>query len=450
MIAAFSDGGVRVMTGGSEALGEKIRAARKQLKMTQAELAGPDFTKSFISQVEKGFARPSLKSLQILASRLNKPVSYFLEDEPPQEPAAPSAKMEQLLQSGRALAEDGHLQEALAIFEEILSSVPKGEHTLRSQALIEMSAVLWQLDRKLEAVNTLEEGLDLHRLFHDPLGRVEALERLAAYAAELEDLSRAAALCEQALTVLEDHHLQRPSLELKLRTNAGLYWARLQQFSRAERHLKAAMKLAQDTDDYYKWGEICHAMGFILGALDDLEGAIQYSMRAVRFYEAVGNRERQVLARLNAAGFLHQAGRRSEAEEELNLALAEAEAEGYTVGIAHVYQVRGELAEKDEDWEKAAEAYSKALEHQRRPDTQALLLRSLARALQRLNRTPEALEHQRRAVAMLEKRKASKKQELAQAYSELAFLLKETGAWEEAQEVFNRSLELSMAQNPSS
>lgn len=437
------------MGGGSEALGEKIRAARKQLKMTQAELAGPDFTKSFISQVEKGFARPSLKSLQIIAARLNKPVSYFLEDEPPQEPAAPSAKMEQLLQSGRALAEDGHLQEALAIFDEILSSLPKSDHALRSQALFEKSGVLWRLDRKLEAVNALEEGLDLHRLFHDPLGRVEALDRLATFAAELDDLPRAAALCEQALTVLEDHHLQRPSLELKLRTNAGLYWARLRQFSRAERHLKAAMKLAQDSDDYYKWGEICHAMGFILGAMDDLEGAIQYSTRAVRFYEAVGNRERQVLARLNTAGFLHQAGKRSQAEEELERALAEAEAEGYTVGIAHVYQVQGELAEKDENWEKAAAAFSKALEYQQRSDAQAALLRALARVLQRLKRVEEALQHQRRAVALLEKRKGTNKQDLAQAYSELAFLLKETGAWEEAQKIFNRSLELTIAQKPS-
>jgi hypothetical protein len=34
-------------------LGEKVRALRLQLGMTQAELAGEEFTKSFISQIEK-------------------------------------------------------------------------------------------------------------------------------------------------------------------------------------------------------------------------------------------------------------------------------------------------------------------------------------------------------------------------------------------------------------
>ena len=62
-------------------LGEKIRRMRKRLNMTQQELAGDDFTKSFISQLEKNEANPSLKSLQIIAQRLNKPVSFFLDDE---------------------------------------------------------------------------------------------------------------------------------------------------------------------------------------------------------------------------------------------------------------------------------------------------------------------------------------------------------------------------------
>ncbi len=60
--------------------------------MTQADLAGEEFTKSFISQIEKNQARPSLKSLQIFAQRLNRPVSYFLDDGPDTSPTPSQAQ----------------------------------------------------------------------------------------------------------------------------------------------------------------------------------------------------------------------------------------------------------------------------------------------------------------------------------------------------------------------
>src|SRR5690606_32763058 len=136
---------------------------------------------SFISQVEKGFARPSIKSLEIIAARLNKPMSFFLDDDGPSAPEPPPAKAEHLMNSALSLTRDGHFQDALTLYQEILASVPKTEHGLRARAYTEMSRVLWQLDRKLEAVNALEEGIELYRQVQDPLARVEALDRLAQY-----------------------------------------------------------------------------------------------------------------------------------------------------------------------------------------------------------------------------------------------------------------------------
>lgn len=60
--------------------GEKIKALRKAHKMTQSELAGNELTKSMLSQIENNISNPSFKTLQYLADRLEKPVSYFLEE----------------------------------------------------------------------------------------------------------------------------------------------------------------------------------------------------------------------------------------------------------------------------------------------------------------------------------------------------------------------------------
>ncbi|AYO30314.1 helix-turn-helix domain-containing protein [Biomaibacter acetigenes] len=62
-------------------LGEKIKKRRKELFLKQKDLAGEDFTTSFISQIEKGKLNPSLKTLEILARRLEVPVAYLLEEE---------------------------------------------------------------------------------------------------------------------------------------------------------------------------------------------------------------------------------------------------------------------------------------------------------------------------------------------------------------------------------
>jgi len=62
-------------------LGDKIRALRKKLGMTQKELADQvGLTPSFISQLEKNLISPSLDSLLKLSEKLNTQAIYFLMD----------------------------------------------------------------------------------------------------------------------------------------------------------------------------------------------------------------------------------------------------------------------------------------------------------------------------------------------------------------------------------
>jgi transcriptional regulator with XRE-family HTH domain len=50
--------------------------------MTQAQLASPEFSISYISAIERGKIRPSLKALSILARRLDVPLTFLLESSP--------------------------------------------------------------------------------------------------------------------------------------------------------------------------------------------------------------------------------------------------------------------------------------------------------------------------------------------------------------------------------
>ena len=61
-------------------LGQKIRALRKEKKMTQSALAGTEITRNMLSRIESDDALPSLPTLLYLAKRLHVPAGYFLSE----------------------------------------------------------------------------------------------------------------------------------------------------------------------------------------------------------------------------------------------------------------------------------------------------------------------------------------------------------------------------------
>ncbi len=63
-------------------VGKNIREVRTKLGLTQAQLAAPEFSISYISAIERGKIRPSLKALSILAKRLDVPLTFLLEGSP--------------------------------------------------------------------------------------------------------------------------------------------------------------------------------------------------------------------------------------------------------------------------------------------------------------------------------------------------------------------------------
>lgn len=61
-------------------LGQKIRALRKEKKMTQSTLAGTEITRNMLSRIESDDALPSIPTLLYLSERLRVPAGYFLSE----------------------------------------------------------------------------------------------------------------------------------------------------------------------------------------------------------------------------------------------------------------------------------------------------------------------------------------------------------------------------------
>jgi transcriptional regulator with XRE-family HTH domain len=61
-----------------EQVGELLRQLRRQRNLTQTELGGTEYSKSYISAVEKNKIRPTSQALEYFAKQLDQPPDYFI------------------------------------------------------------------------------------------------------------------------------------------------------------------------------------------------------------------------------------------------------------------------------------------------------------------------------------------------------------------------------------
>ena len=121
--------------------GEKIRELRQKKNMTLTELAGiTNLTASYISQLERNLVDPSLSSLRKIASALEVPPYYFLDDRD---------NMPVVIRANNRV----HLKnpESNIFYEYLTPTGSQGNHT-------DMEVVLWHLHGE----NTTDEEMINH------------------------------------------------------------------------------------------------------------------------------------------------------------------------------------------------------------------------------------------------------------------------------------------------
>ncbi len=191
-------------------LGDRVKAARLALGLTQDELAKPDLSKNFISLLERDLARPSAATLERIARRLGKPVSFFLGDHQ----AEVSLNIFTILDNrGRGELDQQRYDAALAVFTEM--------HELAASAAddrMEMCAVLGQGEallalRRLEEARTyLNDALSRAQEAQDALVECHALHGLATVEQRNANFPQAVSLYEAALAVMTTLSITEPVL----------------------------------------------------------------------------------------------------------------------------------------------------------------------------------------------------------------------------------------------
>lgn len=251
-------------------VGRRIRARRRDLGLTQTDLATPEYTKSFISQLEGGHADPSLDTLRFLGKRLQMGLSSMAGDAADQRLSVMAGMLDwagTANGSGRA----DSARRAIELVREMAAEA--------GSVVYAADALLLLADLELEAGNLdrVEEALrEAAHLPFSPGSRFVARLALTQglFALRRADPARAAAAFRGALGDVRKT-TRFPDLAVRALIGVAVASISLGEFRVARRRLRSAINLATRYD-LARWRG--RAL-IVLAELSRLEGRVEEADR---------------------------------------------------------------------------------------------------------------------------------------------------------------------------
>ncbi len=267
-------------------LGERIRARRKELGLTQTELGGADLTKGFVSLLEAGRARPSAESLVLIARRLEVSPASILDDD-----ATLSAKVLQVtVAAGWAKAKPGDYTGAAEAFNEALTlAIGQRDQAGQAECYIGLAYALAGLRQYDLAHHNVQLGREIaealgmeHHLVraNHVLGLIEYYRRnLSAAREHFSEGYRRFQLCD---------HPDR-SLGGTLLYNLGNTYLELGDYADAIHWYQQALPLLESAEDLHRVGLVHLQLGVARREHGDFETALEHLTRAELLFEALND-----------------------------------------------------------------------------------------------------------------------------------------------------------------
>jgi tetratricopeptide (TPR) repeat protein len=228
-------------------LGDRIRDARIKASLTQGDLAGTDYSVSYISAIERNKIRPSMRALSWLASRLNMNLADLLAVEVPVSASYSGTTVsDDEAQSAIAQAQiDIAARDYTAAYNRLRSireGVKSSAQRVQINLLFGEAAVT--LGKGDEAKEALEQNLILTREI-DPVMQEISRNVLGIAYGQIGMTMMALESHRQSLTAIDSHIVRDPSFELSVLNNLGSDYLQLGQNDEAIRIFERASTLGR-------------------------------------------------------------------------------------------------------------------------------------------------------------------------------------------------------------
>ena len=326
-----------------QTLGERIRSARRDAGLSQSQLAGGELTKGFISQIESGLVRPSIRSLQHIATKLGRPLDYFIGDEPLA--ATKRSTFHRLAAEAAAERLDWPASEADAVAG---LAVTKDAAERATFLRLRASAALNQ-GRREAAFDLVTEGLSLLDPAKHPLDVARLLYVRGLAYGDAGQLVASTEAFEQVRDMVERHELLDPRLRARVAVALGTTYRRLGRTTKAIASYEVALATASRANELKLAAQ--GFMGIAVSHYDagDLDAAIASYERALTLFERVADTSFELNVRQSLASIHLQQGDASRARDLADRAIARATEVGDEHWGAVAQVVRARLLLNDGD-----------------------------------------------------------------------------------------------------
>jgi tetratricopeptide (TPR) repeat protein len=411
-------------------LGERVRSARREAGLSQAKLAGDELTKGFISQIESGLVRPSIRSLQHIASTLGRPLDYFIADEPLA--ATKRVTFHRLAAEAAAERLDWPTAEEQAAAGLAVAIDPAERATfLRLLA----SAALYQ-GRREEAFDRVTQGLALLDTAKQPLDVARLIYVRGLAYGDAGQLVASTEAFETVRDIVEKYEILEPRLRARVSVALGTTYRRLGRTTKAIASYESALATASRANELKLAAQ--GFMGIAVSHYDagDLDAAISSYDRALELFERIADTSFELHVRQSLASIHFQQGRVAQARDLTDRTIARAAEVGdeHWGAVAQVVRARILLSEGNADEAKIVATHAeRVLEAVGDQIQRAHALRVIAAASEARGESRETDRAFRQAIDLFSA--IDDRADLALAASEYAKTLRARGAIDEAFEM---------------
>lgn len=421
-----------------ETIGQRLRRLRHERGLSQRELSSPGVSYAYISRIEAGARRPSVKALRMLAKKLGVSADYLetgseIRDIEERELRIADAELELRLTDNPV--EAGRKLERLRD-----DAVAAGDAVAASRANIALGLAAAAAGRNAEAIERLEAGLELGPV--SPSGRPDVYATLGRAYAATSRSDKAVEVFERSLEQVEQDAPEDLAAQVRFTTYLSYALTDMGDLERAQSVLDAALEKAETMTDAYSrvrlyWG---------LARLNDLQGrpaaALDYVRRAIALLDVTDDTLHLARAHLLCGDILMQQGRAEDAGKQFDVAERLFGPTPEPIDIANLCTDQAKraalLGDGDEAVRRARAALDAAADEY--PHERGNALWALAEGLALTGDVDGAHESFRQATTLLEER--GHRRDYIEAYRAWGKFLRRTGREDEALEVLERAADL--------
>ena len=428
---------VEAKTTGPESIGQRLRRLRVERQLSQRELASPGVSYAYISRIEAGARRPSVKALRQLARKLGVSVEYLetgsdLRDVDERELRLADAELELRLADDPGNARD--------VVQGILAdAVAAGDAASALRASVALGLAEARVGNNSAAAERLEAAIGSDLL--SPSQRPDVYATLGQCYAALGRPQRAVDLFESCLVRVTEENPDDTTTQVRFSTYLSYALSDLGDLSRAEGVLDEALAHAEQVTDPYTRVRLYWSLARLNEIRNQPAAALEHIRRAIALLEVTEDTLHLARAHLLCGTIMISQGKAEEAGAQFDAAERMFGPKPDPLDLASLradQARRAGLLNRPEEAEPLAREALAALGDDH-PAEQGVALTILADALAQQEK-PEADETFERSVELIEKH--GRQVEKADTLRAWARHLRKSGRESEALDVLDRAAQL--------